>query len=191
MEPTTAPKEMTSRGLLPGIILLLALLALHLVHPNAVETALANGDEEEYGEEDDYGEEAEASELAEGAGSLAWGGGIVATLAFVVYKHAYPRLVRMGIKPPVNMRHALNLHIVVSILLGLAAIYHGYSLRSYAGPVEYLAVGLIIVILLSGLTLRYVKNRHVKAFSRMIHAQRLLSILLLIAVLIHTATIGD
>lgn len=175
-----------------GAIILLVLLALHLAYPNAVETVLANGDEEENViEEDGSGGEADASELAEGAGSLAWGGGIVATLAFVVYKHAYPRLVRMGIRPPVNMRHALNLHIVVSILLGLAAIYHGYSLRSYAGPVEYVAVGLIIVILLSGLTLRYVKNRHVKAFSRMIHAQRLLSILLLIAVLIHTATIGD
>ena len=170
------------------VILLLAGLLASSHYVNNIGIVSAEEDEYEYEGGDN---EVEADDLAEGAGSLAWTGGLVATAAFVVYKHAYPRLVKAGIKPPLNMRVALNLHIIISIVLGLVALYHAYVLRAYAGPIEYVAVGLILVLLISGLTLRYVKNRYVKIFSRVIHAQRLLSILLIIAILVHTATIGE
>lgn len=175
------------------LLILLVLLAGNIVSLNHANILIiATADEDEYGEgygDDDY--EGEAEELAEEAGSVAWTGGIAATLAFVLYKHAYPRLVKAGIKPPVNLRQALDLHILLSVVLGALALYHGYMLRSYAGPIEYVATGLIIVLLVSGFTLRYVKSRYVKMFSRIIHAQRLLSILLIIAILVHTATIDD
>ena len=167
------------------ILLVLALLLGVALSIGAL--AMPDGEEEEEAGEE-YGEEGEreGGEVAESAGSLAFTLGLLANMGFVGYKWA-----KLHAKIKGSYRHVLNTHILLNILLGGLAIYHGYSLREAAGPVEYASVAAIIIILLSGLLLRYAKNRHLKWFARHIHVQRALALLLLILVVIHVATIGD
>ena len=139
--------------------------------------------------EDEGGYEG-GGEFAEGFGGIAWGGGLAANILFVGYKFVYPRI-HNYLPEILRLKYVLNLHILLNIILGILAILHGYALRNRAGIVEYLSVFFIIFLIVSGLTLRYVKNKKVKLFSRMLHAQRLLSIILIILIAIHTATIGD
>ncbi len=49
----------------------------------------------------------------------------------------------------------------------------------------------IIAILLSGIMLRYLRNRRLKALGRHIHLQRLLALLLLVIAVAHTVMIED
>lgn len=107
--------------------LLLLALAYGVVHVKA---------DEDYEENGENGE-AEAGDVAEGLGSLAaWGGGVLVT-GFIVFREAYPRIVRAGVKLPGTLyKSALTFHAATSVLLGLAGLYHGYILRSHAEPLN-------------------------------------------------------
>ena len=123
-------------------------------------------------------------------GSIAFYSGLVLIPVFILYKHLAFRL-----RNPTSTvltrfyRHVLNLHILTSFLLGLLSILHGVLLLEEAGLVEYLAVATIVIILASGLTLIYTKNKRLKLYARAIHMQRLLSAILLVLLVLHIAFI--
>jgi hypothetical protein len=137
------------------------------------------------------GGEGEAGDVAEGQGSLAaWGGGVLVA-GFVVFREAYPRIVRAGVKLPGTLyKSALTSHAATSVLLGLAGLYHGYVLRSHARVVEYALAGVIAFTLLSGVVLWFSRG-NMRRLARLIHVQRALAAAILILVLIQVATIGD
>ena len=178
-----------------ALAVLLAVLASQLAAPRApwagqglgaLELDGAEEDEEgveEEGEEDEVG-----GELAEGLGEAAWNLGAPAVLAFVAYKHAYLAAAKRGLRLPVKLAWALRAHIAASVALGLAALAHGALLLEEAGPVEWASGALIAVLLASGALLYYSKSRNLKRLARLIHAQRLLSIILLVLVAIHVAS---
>ncbi len=168
-----------------GILPLLALLLLILL--GSAYNSAANGDE--YGEEeyDDAGE----GELAESLGEAAWNLGPILVIAFLIYKYTLPYQVRMGIRLPLSFRHVLDLHIYSSIVLGLMALAHGFMLIERARLLEYVIGVVIVVMLVTGALLRWSRDRRVKMFARLIHAQRILALALLVLVAIHTATMED
>ncbi|MCE4612471.1 MAG: hypothetical protein F7C07_01370 [Desulfurococcales archaeon] len=173
----------SSRGLLgvflPFILLLVLLLGSAF---QAVGVLALSGDDEE----DELYDDGLFEEVAESAGSVALFLGVLANVAFVGYKWA-----RLHVRIRGSYKRVLDVHIFLNFLLAGLAFYHGYALRDTAGPVEYASVAVIAVILLSGVLLRYAKNRHVKWFARHIHIQRALAVILLIVVAVHVLTIED
>ena len=138
---------------------------------------------------DYYGEAEVEDELAEGLGEVAWNLGAPAVLAFVAYKHVYLAAARRGLKLPLRLSWALRGHILASIALGVAGLAHGAMLLEAAGPVEWASGVLILALLVTGTLLYYAKSRRVRRLARLVHAQRLLSILLLVVVAVHVALV--
>lgn len=158
---------------------LLSLLLLVLLLPSVQDIAYGNGDEYYEYDEDE-------NEFAESLGEVAWNLGPILVLAFVAYKYSLPYHAKMGLRLPVRYRHVLDLHIYSSIVLGLAALAHGYLLIEEATILEYTIGSIIVIMIVTGSLLRWSKNRRVKMYARLIHTQRLLAIILLILVAIHT-----
>ena len=159
---------------------LAALIVLFLIVLGAAvsKTVWANGDEEE-GEEE--------GEFAEGLGEVAWNLGLALNLAFVAVRWSRRYLAF----PPQFLKLALDVHMYGNVALAVPALLHGYVFLDKAGPVEY-ATGLIIVVLIaSGLVLRYARYRGLRRAMKLIHSQRALSLLLLALLLIHTAVAED
>ncbi len=144
----------------------------------------SNGSEDEEEGEEDEGEE----ELAESLGSAAWNLGIPLIFGFVAYKYTYIALIKRKIKLPLSLATALKIHVVTSLVLGAAALLHGAMLIEYAGPVELAAAGLAALITVSGIILYYSKGKTTR-YARLIHAQRILGILVLLTVALHVALI--
>ena len=71
------------------------------------------------------------------------------------------------------------------------AFYHGYSLRSSAGLIEYLIAVLILILIGSGIILRYSYNKTLKVGTRLIHSQQLLTLILLVLLIIHVTISED
>ncbi|MEB3861948.1 MAG: hypothetical protein GSR84_06995 [Desulfurococcales archaeon] len=157
----------------PPLLLVLALLL----------ASLASGTVS-YADGDDYGEGENG--VADGLGELAWSLGPVLVAAFAVYKYSLPYQARMGLRLPVRYKHVLDLHIYSSIGLGLVALAHGYLLLEEATVLEYAIGAVIVFMMITGILLRWSKNRRVKAYARLLHTQRLLAVTLLVLVAIHT-----
>lgn len=154
-----------------------------------VMAVFANGEtvEEEY---EEY--EREADELGEGLGSLALYLGLIGVLGYVGYKRLYLWGSRNGVKLPLSLSTALQAHIALSVVGGIAALYHGYLLweSEEGGPFGVAAAAMAAVLLVSGSILYYSKSRDLKVFGRLIHAQRALALLLALFILLHVG-IGD
>ena len=166
----------TTKIIIVSILLLMFLGSLFLIPKVHSE----NGTEE--------GEESEGAEdFGKGLGVLAVALGFIFNILFVFQKF----LRSSGVKLPIKSIWVLRFHFVTNILLGLAGMYHGYLYINRASFVEYFLVGLILLIIFSGLVLRYAKNRKLKVFAKLIHAQRIISILILILVGIHMVVVED
>ncbi|MEB3860477.1 MAG: hypothetical protein LRS43_04630 [Desulfurococcales archaeon] len=165
-----------------------ALLAAILIafSPLLLQAIVASADGFEVEEEREEYEDEGLEETAEAAGSAAFALGVTANALFVGYKWA-----RLHVRLKGSYRSVLDAHILSNIILGLLAVYHGYSLRSTAGPVEYASIAAVLVLLSSGLLLRYAKNRRLKWFARHLHIQRILAVILLGLVILHIYTIED
>ena len=168
------------------VLLVLIILLLLILPFTSSAVTYANGDEEEEME----GKEGE-NEFAKSLGEFAWSAGPILIMAFVVYKYTLPYQARLGLKLPVRFKHVLDLHIYTSIALGLVALTHGYLLIDRARPLEYLIGAVIVFMMITGILLRWSRDRRVKMFARLLHTQRLLALTLLVLVLIHTATMED
>ncbi len=162
------------------------LLLLILISQMATVAVVTLADEDERGEEDG-GED----EFATSLGELAWSLGPVLVAAFAAYKYSLPYQARMGLRLPVRFKHVLDLHIYSSIALGLVALAHGYMLLDKATILEYAIGAVIVFMMITGILLRWSKNRRVKAYARLLHTQRLLAVTLLILVAIHTGVRGE
>lgn len=150
------------------IILLVILLASGAVHANGDEGGL-------------FGEDG-----AESLGSLSWNLGLILNTVFVAVNRARKMFrLRLPFEP------ILNLHISTNIVLGIAGVIHGYAFLSYARPLEYLTVLLILLLIISGIVLRIVRTRDLRLLNRLVHTQLSLAILLVAAVWLHTVTIED
>jgi len=160
-------------------LLLLGALASTL-YASSMPAALS---EDEY-EEEEYEEEGEAGELAEALGEAAWNLGVPLTLAFVAYKYAYIKMAKRRVRLPLSLSWALKIHVAASLVLGAAALLHGLMLIEYAGPVEYAAAALVALVTLSGAALYFARGRAAR-YARLIHAQRILSLLTLAVVALH------
>ncbi len=163
-------------------LLAVIIASIVLLYKSHILTALANGYEYEYGE--DY--EEWSGELAEGLGEIAFNGAILLNAGFLAVKW-----LGLSRRFPALYRLALSIHEVSNIVLGAAALLHGALLIEYAGLVEYVLAILIIAILLSGIMLRYSRNRKLKALGRHIHLQRLLALLLLVIAVVHVVSVED
>jgi len=144
-----------------------------------------DGDEEEdewwEEEEDEYEYEGEAEAL----GEAAFYGGVVLSGGYSAVKYAR-RYVRL---PPQVIRLSLDIHSLGNLALAPLALIHGYVNLEYAGPIEYAMAALIIILVVTGTTLRYVRNRRAKMAARLIHGQRTLAIILLVLALLHIARV--
>ena len=183
--PSQHPRMPATPLNLPAILIIVGLLLLALAHGIVHVKA-----DEDY-DEGIEGGEVEAGDVAEGLGSLAaWGGGVLVA-GFIVFREAYPRIVRAGVKLPGTLyKSALTFHAATSVLLGLVGLYHGYMLRAHARAIEYALAGVIAFTLASGVILWFSRG-NVRRLARLIHVQRALAAAILILVLIHVATIGD
>jgi len=144
-----------------------------------------DGDEDfEYEYDDEGGLLGE--DLSNDLGNFAWIGGLITNSLFV-----FVNRFRKHYKVRIPFKTILDIHIILNIILGVSGIIHGYSYLSLARPIEYVSVGLIILLLASGLILRYSRSRNIKLFNRAIHGQLILSLVLLFVLGIHIATIED
>jgi len=139
-------------------------------------------------DDDEWWEEEEEDELegeAEALGEVAFYGGLVLSGGYsaVKYTRRYIKL------PPRIIRLSLDIHSLGNLALAPLALIHGYVNLEYAGPIEYAMAALIIILVASGATLRYVRNRRAKIAARLIHSQRALAILLLVLALLHIARV--
>ncbi len=159
-----------------AVLLVLLLIVVGVAASKAV---WANGEEEE--------EEGEEDEFAKELGEAAWNLGLALNLAFVAVRWSRRYLAF----PPQFLKLALDVHMYGNVALAVPALYHGYTFLGKAGPLEY-AIGVIIVVLIaSGLVLRYAKYRGLRRAMKLIHSQRALSLMLLVLLLIHTAVAED
>ena len=137
-----------------------------------------------------YGDGDEGGLFGEGAskqlGEVSWSFGLILNIFFVVLNRA-----RKYFKLSLPFREILNIHITTNVFLGILGVLHGYSFLSKAGPVEYLAVFLIIFLLLSGLLLRFISGRDLKLLNRLVHTQLALALLLTLTIWVHIETIED
>jgi predicted membrane protein len=172
--------------------MLAVLLVAYYTH---VVPALLNGEEEEEAGEEvgeaeagEVEEEEAGEDFAASAGSIAFTGGLVLNALFTIYNRA--RRLGLSIKA-VPARYVLDLHIALNVALSILAFWHAFVFASRAGPVEYGAVGLIVLLLASGLVMRYVGYRRARLLSRMVHAQLVLSLVLVALLLIHVGSVGE
>ena len=180
---------------LTAVTLLVLAIVLYYVH---LDSAMLNGDEE-MGESEEEEEVSEVRELEEvgkegediatSAGSIAFTGGLVLNTLFTIYNRAR----KLGFKSLRSLpaKHILDLHIATNVALALLAFWHGYMLSYSAGPVEYASVGLIALLLLSGLIMRFVGDKKARLVSRMVHAQLALSLVLVALLFIHVSSVGE
>ena len=130
----------------------------------------------------------EAGALGEAA---AWGAGL-STIQYMIVRRALPRFYLLEPRYRARLaRLSLDIHSygnLASLGLGLS---HGYINRSAASLLEYLMVGLAIILAVSGLTMRYLRDRRARLVARMIHGQRILALLLLTLVIIHVSKMED
>ncbi len=166
-----------SVSLLPVLLVVLLLIALS----NFSMRTLANDEEyEELFEED-------AGEVAEVLGQVAFYLGALLNASFV-----FVRWSRAVINWPSDiMRIIMELHMYGNLVLGLTAIVHGYFLIEYAGLVEYGLGALVIALLVSGLFMRFARDRYVRLAARMMHSQRILTVLLVALLLLHVGLAED
>lgn len=123
------------------------------------------------------------NDFAEALGKTAFYLGLLLNLGFVAVRRAR-FLVNV---PPGLQRLALELHMDGNMVLTVPALCHGFTFIDKAGPVEYGAVALILLLAISGAVMRYYRNRRAKLVARMIHSQRALALLLLVLLLIHVS----
>ena len=178
--------------------MMLAGILVGTIYSVAVVLADEDEGEEEYereagglgGEVEESGEGEE--ELGGGLGSLALYLGLIGVLGYVIYKYLYLWSVRNGVKLPISLSTALQAHIALSVVGGLAALYHGYLLwgSEEGGPFGVAAAAMATVLLVSGSILYYSKSRNLKVFGKLIHAQRALAILLALFVFLHVGFSG-
>jgi len=143
-----------------------------------------DGDEED----DEWWEEEEEDEFegeAEALGEAALYGGILLSGGYSAVKYAR-RYVRL---PPQVIRLSLDIHSLGNLALAPLALIHGYVNLEYAGPIEYAMAVLIVLLVVSGATLRYVRSRRAKIAARLVHSQRMLALLLLVLALLHVARV--
>jgi len=139
------------------------------------------GEEEEWDDEDEGDYEGTAEEL----GSAAFYGGIFFSGGYVAFKYAATPL-RV---PPRLRRLALDVHGFGNLALAPLALIHGYLNIQYATVLEYAMAALIVFLTVSGLTLRYVRNRRLKLAARLVHGQRILALALLVLAVLHVARV--
>lgn len=163
-------------------LILLFLVAIILT--SVIYNVYADEDEDEV--EDENEDSIFGEDTGKLYGSVAWVGGLFLNSVFVVVNRA-----RKMFRLRIPFRYILDIHILTNIILGALGVIHGYSYMSRAGPAEYLAVSLIVILLISGLFLRYISSRNMKLLSRLVHGQLLLSIILALVLGYHVATIED
>jgi len=171
-------------GLTARVAVALAVIALLAVLPLAWPAQASEDDE--YDEE--YGEEAG---LAGGLGAAAAWGGAAATLALVLAREAYPRLARAGLRPPPRLYpRIVEAHALVNGVSAAAGLAHGYALRARAGPVEYALAGMVAYTAATGLLL-WLSRGDKRRMARLVHGQRLATLLLALLLALHVARMGD
>ncbi len=173
-------------------ILLIALLLFSLVM--MADYVVANGDEDEYeedegeaeGGEEVEGREAEGGEFAEASGVIAFYGALLFNAIYVPVN----RLRRnAAIRVPGPL--LLNIHIAVNLILAAFAFWHALNLSEAAGPVEYVSVALILYLLVSGFVMRFPARNKVKTLARLMHAQLIVSLILVVVLFIHVGVVSD
>ena len=133
------------------------------------------------------GGEWEGGELAEELGEYAWSLGLALNLAFVGVWWSRRYLAF----PPWFLRAVLGTHMYGNIAVSVPAFYHGYALLGRAGILEYAVGAVMLVLLVSGVVLRYARHRGVRRALNLVHSQRILSLVLLVLLLLHTAVAED
>ena len=146
------------------------------------EHAAPRGEEVEH---EEHGYE-EYEDYAEVLGEVAFYGGLALNIFFIAVRWA--RLVASI--PPGLTRLALELHMSGNPVLAALGLIHGYMMSGAATILEYIIAVLIVVLVATGLVLRYARHRGLKAAARLLHTQRALTILLLALLIVHVTARG-
>lgn len=85
----------------------------------------------------------------------------------------------------------LNFHIMLNSIGYVSGMIHGLILAEHLDSISLSLAITMTVLMISGLLLRYTSSRHTKLFSRLMHGQMGLLILLLVLIFLHLVTAND
>ncbi|MGD1838119.1 MAG: hypothetical protein ACPKPY_08695 [Nitrososphaeraceae archaeon] len=118
--------------------------------------------------------------------------GLLANVPFILYIKIKKLSVRkIGSSDPITRdmlvvhKPVLNYHIVLNIIAFCIAMIHFLGFINRIDPVSISIALVIIVLTLSGFLLRFIKFRNVQFFTRIIHTQIIMLILLVVLIIIH------
>ena len=139
----------------------------------------------------------DAEDTIESLGWAAIGAGVIANIPFVLFVKWRRYAVRAGGQSLQMARQAaqfykpvLNFHIVLNSFGYFAGMTHGLLLVNDLDSISLSLAITMTVLMASGILLRYTSSRHTKVFTRLLHGQFGLLLLLIALIAIHVL-IGD
>ena len=139
----------------------------------------------------------DAEDAIESLGWVAIGAGVIANLPFILFSKWRKYAVRAGGQSLLMARQTvqfykpvLNFHIVLNSVGYFAGMTHGLLLVSELDSISLSLAITMIVLMASGILLRYTSSRHTKIFTRLLHGQFGLLLLLIALIALHVL-IGD
>ena len=142
-----------------------------------------------------FAEDGEGNNSAVSLGWLAICLGIVGNLSLMVFKIVRKtpiiKLVggyenTQGLAPLYTP--ILNFHIMLNSIGFFVGLFHGFMLIRGLDAISLSLAIIMTVSMISGAILKYASDRHLKFFSRLVHGQVILAILMITLVILHVIT---
>ena len=148
-----------------------------------------------FADEDD---DDDAEDAIENLGWVAIGARVTANLLFILFNKWRKYAVRAGGQSLQMARQAavqfykpvLNFHIILNSIGYFAGMTHGLLLVNNLDSISLSLAITMIVLMVSGILLKYTSSRHTKIFNRLLHGQFGLTSLLIALIILHVLT-GD
>lgn len=145
-----------------------------------------------------YAEHGEGNDAAVTLGWISIGLGVVANLSIIAFKTikkiSVLRLVG-GVEISQGMvpvyKPILNFHIMLNSIGYFSGLVHGLMLIRGLDAISFSLVLVMTVSMISGIILKYVSDKDLKIFGRLVHGQFVLSALMVTLVILHVITHGD
>ena len=139
----------------------------------------------------------DAEDAIESLGWAAIGAGVIANLPFMLFNKWRKYAVHAGGQSLLIARQAvsfykpvLNFHIILNSIGYFAGMTHGLLLVNDLNSISLSLAIIMTVLMISGILLRYTSSRHTKIFTRLLHGQFGLLLLLIALIIFHVLT-GD
>lgn len=131
-------------------------------------------------------------------GWVAIGAGVIANVPFIAFNKIRRYAASAGGSSLVLARQMapsfkpiLNFHIVLNSIGYFAGMTHGLLLSKHLESISLSLAIVMTTLMISGILLRFTSSRHTKLFTRLLHGQFGLVILLVVLVVLHVLTADD